>query len=194
MQSSSSLRAEMRIITGSARGRTLVVPKGDQVRPTADRVRQAVFSALGPGRCVGAHVLDLYAGSGALGLEAGSRGAATCVLVERDARACDAIARNIDATRVGARLARTEVGAFLRGAPAAEGPFDLVFVDPPYELVPDAITDVLTALAAPGWCSEDVIVVVEHPAGVALPLPPGWHARWERRFGSTLMTFVEQES
>ncbi|MFZ4515468.1 MAG: 16S rRNA (guanine(966)-N(2))-methyltransferase RsmD [Acidimicrobiia bacterium] len=184
----------MRIITGSARGRPLVVPKGDRVRPTADRVREALFSALGPGRCVGAHVLDLYAGSGALGLEAASRGAHACVLIERDSAACAAITTNIERTGVHARLQRADVANAL-GAPAPpEAPFDLVFADPPYELAPGAIVDVLVALRHPGWCVADAVVVVETAADTALELPEGWRAIWERRFGSTLITFVEQES
>jgi 16S rRNA (guanine966-N2)-methyltransferase len=182
----------MRIITGSARGRPLVVPKGELVRPTADRVRESLFSALGPGRCVGARVLDLYAGSGALGLEAASRGALATVLVERDRSAAAAITTNIERTGVAARLAHQDVVSFLR-APAPEAPFDLVFMDPPYELAPDAHSAALERLAAPGWCDDAVTVVCEIPADVELPASDSWRVHWERRFGGTLVAFLSKE-
>ena len=182
----------MRIITGSARGRPLLVPKGDHVRPTADRVRESLFNALGPGRCVGAKVLDLYAGSGALGLEAASRGALEVVLVERDRAAADVIAKNIERTELRARLARHDVAAFLR-MPPAEAPFDLVFADPPYDDASDAFPLLFDRLAAPGWCTDDVTVVCETPAAIEPAMSNSWRVHWQRRFGSTLITFASKE-
>lgn len=182
----------MRIITGSARGVPLVVPKGDHVRPTADRVRESIFSALGPGRCVGARVLDLYAGSGALGLEAASRGALATVLVERDRTAAEAIAKNIEKTKLDARLVRQDVDAFLR-TPPPEAPFDLVFIDPPYSDAPDAHHAALVALGAPGWCSDGAVVICETPADGPLSPSDSWRVDWERRFGSTLVAFASKE-
>ncbi len=118
----------MRIIAGQWRGRRLTVPAGRDVCPTSDRVREALFSILGD--VGGARVLDLYAGSGALGIEALSRGAVSAVFVERDARAVAAIERNLVAVGVGAPVARQDVIRFLA---RAEGPYDLVFCDPPYD-------------------------------------------------------------
>lgn len=182
----------MRIIAGGARGRPLVVPKGDAVRPTADRVRESLFSALGPGRCVGACVLDLYAGSGSLGLEAASRGAHQVVLVERDRNAVAAIETNIERTGLAARLARQDVEAFLR-TPPPEAPFDLVFMDPPYDLAPDAHLAALERLAAPGWCTDEVTVVCETPGAVEVVPSDSWRVHWQRRIGSTLVAFASKE-
>jgi 16S rRNA (guanine966-N2)-methyltransferase len=114
-----------RIIAGEAGGRRLAVPPGDRVRPTSDRVKESVFSALGPDRLVGARVLDLYAGSGALGLEALSRGAAEAVLVERDPAAARAIRTNIDTLGFADRaVLRVAAVAGVLGGPAPEHPLD----------------------------------------------------------------------
>src|SRR3954452_8003358 len=119
----------MRVIAGAFRGRTLQAPRGRRTRPTADRVREAVFSMLGP--VDGLRVLDLFAGSGALAIEALSRGAAEAILVERDPRALAAISRNVEATGAAAAVRRRDALAWLRAY--REAPFDLVFVDPPYD-------------------------------------------------------------
>jgi 16S rRNA (guanine966-N2)-methyltransferase len=119
----------VRVIAGAFKGRTLHAPPGQGTRPTADRVREAIFSMLGT--LDGARVLDLFAGSGALAIEALSRGAAEAVLVERDPRAVAAIERNLEPLGATATVTRSDVLAYLRGA--AEGPFDLVFADPPYD-------------------------------------------------------------
>ncbi len=120
----------MRIVAGTHRGRRLVAPPGRDTRPTSDRVREAVFSILGP--LEGAAVLDLFAGSGALGLEALSRGAARVTFVERAPAALKAIAANVAALGVDADVRARDVRAFVRDASAAGGPYDLVFLDPPY--------------------------------------------------------------
>ena len=118
----------MRVIAGRYRGRRLQAPSGTDVRPTSDRVREALFSILGD--IEGLRVLDLFAGSGALGIEALSRGAASAVLVENDREALEAIRRNLEPLGdAGARVVRAEAVAWLR---AGGGPYDLVFLDPPY--------------------------------------------------------------
>ncbi|MGB3730919.1 16S rRNA (guanine(966)-N(2))-methyltransferase RsmD [Microbacterium sp.] len=151
-----------RIIAGAARGIRLDVP-GAGTRPTSDRVRESVFGALESMDAVdGARVLDLYAGSGALGLEAWSRGAAHVDLVERSRPAASVVGRNVTAVAKSlgaagaAKVHQSTVRAFLG---RATGPFDLVFTDPPYELDDAAVTADLTALAP--LLSEDAVVVIE---------------------------------
>ena len=121
----------MRIVAGSFKGRRLVAPPGSATRPTSDRVREALFSVLGPW-VQGARVLDLFAGSGALGLEALSRGAATAVFVDRSQRAIAAIRTNLEALGVDADVHRMEAHAALRAALGRREAYDLVFLDPPY--------------------------------------------------------------
>ena len=118
----------MRIVAGSFKGRRLQAPRGVNTRPTADRVREALFSILG--QLDGERVLDLFAGSGALGIEALSRGASEAVFVDSDTRAVAAIRRNLDEIGIDASVHRRDALAYLRGA--GGGPFDLVFLDPPY--------------------------------------------------------------
>jgi 16S rRNA (guanine966-N2)-methyltransferase len=184
-----------RIIAGEAGGRRLTVPPGDRVRPTSDRVKESLFSALGPGRLVGARVLDLYAGTGALGLEALSRGAAEALLVERDAAAARAIRANIDTLGFGDR-AVLRVGAattVLGGAPPA-GPYDLAFLDPPYDLAERDLAATLAALGEGEWLAADATVVVERAAGSPAPgWPAGWGSTWERCYGDTLVLFAQRK-
>ncbi len=123
-----AFEARLRVVAGRFGGRRLERPRGAPTRPTADRVREALFSMLGD--VDGDRVLDLFAGSGALGIEALSRGAASAVFVERDARAAAAIKRNLESLGVEARVARQDVLGFLG---REQGPFDLVFCDPPYD-------------------------------------------------------------
>src|SRR4051794_16765194 len=180
-----------RVIAGDAGGLRLVTPKGINTRPTADRVKEALFSALGSGRLEGASVLDAYAGSGALGIEALSRGAASAVLVDRDVEAVDAIRANLMHTHLGnrARVHQRDVEVFLRTpAPAPEAPFDLVLLDPPYEQPSDDLALALRALSAPGWLQSDGIVVVERAAAAGPPeLPQSWVVTWDRVYGDTLV-------
>jgi 16S rRNA (guanine966-N2)-methyltransferase len=140
----------VRIIAGSRKGHTIEAPAGLRTRPTSDRVRENVFNILGPVN--DAVVLDLYAGSGALGLEALSRGAREAVFVDSDARAVTAIRRNLDALGIEAPVHRRDAFAWLSGAAGAGAAFDLVFADPPYssagpaagrldELLPPVLTD-----------------------------------------------------
>lgn len=150
----------MRVIGGEAGGRRLAAPKGTAVRPTPDRVREALFSILAD-RVPGAVVLDLYAGSGALAIEAVSRGAARAVLVERSRRVAKVAARNLDTVGVGdrARLVQADAAGFC-AAPSG-GPFDVVFCDPPYATTLGEVHAVLAALDAAGGLAPGALVVVE---------------------------------
>lgn len=155
----------MRIIAGQWRGRTLYAPQGETTRPTTDRMREALMSSLASARggFEGAIVLDAFAGSGALGLEALSRGASFAQFFERDAKAAKVLKRNLDAFDVGserASLLRRDVLAAPPIAPRA--PFDLVLLDPPYAVDPSRIAALLSQLDAAGALSPDVVVSYEH--------------------------------
>jgi 16S rRNA (guanine966-N2)-methyltransferase len=167
----------MRVVAGEFRGHRLQAPRGRSTRPTADRVREALFSMLGD--VSGARVLDLYAGSGALGIEALSRGAAKAVFVERDAAAVAAIRRNLDA--VGAREADVRRQDVLRFLASCTDVFDLVFADPPYDSAPRLAGPLSAAL--PAVLDENALIVTESskrtPLELTLPL-----AR-ERTYGDT---------
>jgi 16S rRNA (guanine966-N2)-methyltransferase len=190
------MAGRMRVIAGEARGMTLVAPP--DARPTSGRVREAVFSSLG--EVGGATVLDLFAGSGALAIEALSRGADRAVLVDRDRAAVDACRTNLETTRLAerARVVARPVGAVLAGPPPVEAPFDLVCCDPPYGLAEDVLGEVLDGLAAPGWVDAEARVVLERRTrrreqGGPPPDPafgPAWSVRWERRYGDTLITVL----
>lgn len=173
------MSAPMRITGGQARGIPLVVPKGDAVRPATDGMRQSVFSSLGD-RVVGARFLDLFAGSGAYGLEALSRGAASGGWVEQDRRAVDCLHKNLAAVgkSLGRNLDESKVmtGDAMTAPWSADGLPDLVFVDPPYDLIETIatplfarLTELLAAHPAP-W------VIFEMPGEITLD-PAGWRAR-----------------
>lgn len=175
-----------RVIAGTAGGRRLAVPPGARTRPTSDRTREALFSAVESmrGALQGARVLDLYAGSGAVGLEALSRGAAAALLVEADARALRTLRANVRALGLlGARVAAEKVERALAGPP--DGPaYDVVFADPPYALADAVVETVLRALVDQGWLATDAVVVVER-ASRSEPLrwPAGLLGVRERRYG-----------
>jgi 16S rRNA (guanine966-N2)-methyltransferase len=180
------------VIAGEQGGLRLVAPKGARTRPTSDRVKESMFGALGAGRLAGANVLDGYAGSGALGIEALSRGAARATLVDRDPRAVDAIRRNLASTRLGDRATvhRRGFGGYVAGR-APDVPFDLVLLDPPYDLGGPELARILAALAAPGWLAGDAGVVVERSAAAGPPtLPAAWRVAWERVYGDTLVVLT----
>jgi 16S rRNA (guanine966-N2)-methyltransferase len=183
----------LRVIAGSAGGLSLVAPKGHAARPTTDRVKESVFGALGPDRLVDTSVLDLYAGSGALAIEALSRGATRAVLVERDHAAVTAIRRNLATTRLRgwARVQDSSVATFLAGKPPAEVPFDLVFLDPPYAAASGELSRVLSGLEASGWLADGTAVVLERSSeAAAVPAPESWDTTWERAYGDTLVTVL----
>jgi 16S rRNA (guanine966-N2)-methyltransferase len=189
----SARRGGMRVIAGAAGGLPLVAPRKGAARPTTDRVKESLFAALGTERLDEATVLDLYAGSGALAIEALSRGAARAVLVERDHAAVDAIRRNLATTRMRgqARVQRSAVATFLAGKPPAERPFDVVFLDPPYGVTPAEVARVLTALDESGWLADGATVVLERSAEAGpVPAPESWENTWERVYGDTLVTVL----
>lgn len=174
-----------RIVAGAARGRRLVVPPRG-TRPTTDRVRESVFNVLAARLDFeDLRVLDLYAGSGALGLEALSRGARSVLFVESDRRAADVIDRNIATVGLTGAVVRRGAVATVLGA-GAGSPVDLVFADPPYEVGNAEVESVLTALQNCGWLADGAVAVVERPANSApLTWPPGWEVWPERRYGDT---------
>lgn len=178
----------MRITGGAWRSRGLVAPRGLGTRPTTDRVREALFSILasrGAG-LVDGRVLDLFAGTGALGLEALSRGAAHVTFVERDRDALKALHANV--TSLGAaKQTRVVAQAVERALPQLAGPWDLVFADPPWDDVDDVAPPVLGGLAAslaPGG-----LVVLEHRAGAPAPEVPVLELEETRRYGDTALAF-----
>ncbi len=151
------------MIAGEAGGRRLAVPDGRQTRPTSDRAREGLFATISSivGPLAGARVLDLYAGSGAVGLEALSRGAEHALLVEHGARAARVIRQNIEAIGLpGAAVIADRVERVLARGPAA-GRYDVVFADPPYALADAGVTRVLALLAEQGWLAPGALVVVE---------------------------------
>jgi len=163
------------------------------VRPTKDIAREAMFSALeARGAVADAVVLDLFAGTAALAVEAISRGAAAAVVVERDRTALEAIRANVAVVSAHARVdvVARDVGRFVAGGPPPDAPFDLVFVDPPYDTPDEEITRLLAVLTAPGWLHSDAIVTVERPHRHPVVPPPGLSTGWERTFGDTLLTFL----
>jgi 16S rRNA (guanine966-N2)-methyltransferase len=174
-----------RVIAGEAGGRRLAVPGGTSTRPTSDRAREGLFASVASelGSLAGRRVLDLYAGSGAVGLEALSRGASRVVLVESDARAVAVIKANIAAIGMpGAQVRGEKVERMLGRQPDPE-PFDFVFADPPYAVAGTDITKVL-ALLAHGWLAPDGLVVVERATRSGeLSWPDGLQLGKSRRYG-----------
>lgn len=166
----------MRIVAGRYKGRRLRMPRGAPTRPTADRVREALFSMLGD--VSGARVLDLYAGSGALGIEALSRGADSAVFVERDPRAAEAIRANIDAVGANGEVRRQDVLGFLA---SDHRPFDLVFCDPPYDSGPRIAGQLAERL--PALLAEGARTVTESDKRRPLELP--FPLLTERTYGDT---------
>jgi 16S rRNA (guanine966-N2)-methyltransferase len=180
-----------RIIAGAHGGRRLTAPPGAQTRPTSDRVREALFSALDAMTDLdGARFADLYAGSGAVGLEALSRGAAYALLVEAEARAARVIRDNIVALRVGAsaRLVTGKVTQVLAGPPEG-GPYDVVFADPPYAVTAAELTGVQEALVEHGWLAPDAVVVLERSSRTAVTWVDGITAERSRRYGETTLWY-----
>ena len=187
----------MRIVGGAHRGRALIAPPGASTRPTSDRAREAVFNVLehapwSPG-LVGARVIDLFAGSGALGLEALSRGAAFCLFVDTDAAARGAIRQNAEALGGGELFGRTRIhrrdATDLGRRPGADGPpFDLAFLDPPYGR--GLAERALAGLAAGGWLSDGALAVVERGAQDGTAPVAGFEPLDERRYGAAKVLFA----
>jgi 16S rRNA (guanine966-N2)-methyltransferase len=182
----------MRIIAGKHRHRPLIAPEGRAVRPTSDRAREAVFDILAHGRfaeqdvCLDAMVLDAFAGTGAFGLEALSRGARHAAFIEKDRAARASLQKNI------AALGETAHAAILNGdatqPPRATGACSLVFLDPPYG--EDLAAPALAALAQAGWIADDALIVVELAAKEDLAGPEGFTPLDERRYGAAKFVFL----
>ena len=181
-----------RVIAGVAGGRRLAVPPGHGTRPTSDRAREALFSAVWArlGELDGARVLDAYAGSGAVGLEALSRGAAHVLLIESDARAARTIRANAATLGLpGARVVADRVERVL-ARPPDDGPYDLAFFDPPYAVSDAAVTGHLEALGTHGWAAPGALVVVERATrGRALTWPAGYEPDRARRYGEATLWY-----
>jgi len=190
----------MRVIAGSAGGLRLVAPKG--ARPTTDRVKESLFASLGA-VVDDAAVLDLFAGSGALGIEALSRGARWATFVDDGRDAVSAIRANLESTGFADRAtvvgrpvgrvvrARSAQGDRERGEPRESGdlgaPFDLVLLDPPYDIGAQVLGDLLAAIDAGGWAAPGATIVVERRTGSdPVALPPQWQVARERTYGDTL--------
>jgi len=184
----------MRVIAGVAKGTRLTAPR-QGARPTTDRVREAVFSSLvdwagrsgdpPAAQLAGLSVLDLFAGSGAVAIEAASRGAARAVAVDAAASAVSAIQANVHRAGVDVQVVRATVQHFLRGSPP-DGGFDIVWLDPPYE----SDIDFLTHLG--GWVASDGLVAVERSARTPAPdWPPRFANAWAKRYGETMVYFSE---
>ena len=183
-----------RIIAGTLGGRALATPRGSDTRPTTDRVREAVFSRVEAiFELAGARVLDLYAGSGALGLEAVSRGAESVLLVEADRRTARVIEANVTDLGVAAaaQVRADRVERVLERGPG-EWVVDLVFLDPPYPLGEQELTDVLGLLVSHRWLSPDALVVVERSARSPEPTwPAGLTAVRSATYGETAVHLAE---
>jgi 16S rRNA (guanine966-N2)-methyltransferase len=187
----------MRITGGSLRGRVLAAPPDERVRPTADKVRQAIFNILahndfGSGFMLkGARAADLFAGTGALGLEAISHGAAYCLFVDDSAESRALIRTNVEAfgltgvTKIWRRDA-TDLGPLGAGA---GGPFDLVFLDPPYRK--NLIAPALTSLRDGGWLAANALLIAEMAAEEAFALPEGFTAQAPRDYGETRVAIIQ---
>jgi len=182
-----------RIVAGTVGGRAIQVPPRG-TRPTSDRVREAIFSRLEHLDVLdGARVLDLYAGSGALGLEAASRGAAAVVLVDSARKAADVARRNVAALGLGGvvRVVGDAAERFVGGAAAGQA-FDVVFLDPPYDLSEAALADVLGHLLDPGVLAPGAVVVVERSTRSPEPAwPAGLHAVARKDYGETAVHYAE---
>ena len=177
----------MRIIAGDMRSRRLKAPEGMDTRPTADRVKEALFSILGS-RVISARVLDLYAGSGALALEALSRGAKSAVLVDCGARACPVIQDNIDTLGCGdrARLLRMKDTAAIAALNRQGAAFDLIFLDPPYRM---DTAPVCAALIREGLLEEGGLIVAEHARETPPSVLPPLLLLDRREYGVTGLSF-----
>ena len=176
-----SHQGAVRIVAGRLRGSKLVVPDLPGLRPTPDRIRETLFNWLNP-FISGARCLDLYAGTGALGIEAWSRGAAECVFVERDRDLCRLLQDNLARLRVdGARVIHDDAARFL-GTAAPSGGYDLVFLDPPFaaDLWPAAAS----ALESGGWLCAGALVHAEMPKDALPKLPPNWQLHREGHAGA----------
>lgn len=180
-----------RIIGGTAGGRRIAVPAGTGTRPTADRVREALFSSLEAefGGLTGVAVLDLYAGSGAIGLEALSRGAGPVLLVESDRKAADVATANVRAVGLPGASVVVRPAERVAAGPNPGPPYDLLVADPPYKLEAAELQQVLADLVANGWLADDAVVVVERGKREPWEWPAGFAALRDRKYGEARLWY-----
>ncbi len=184
-----------RIIGGAAGGRRLRTPPGDATRPTSDRVREALFSALEAqfGTLRGLRFLDLYAGSGAVALEAASRGAVGVTAVESDRRTARLVAANAAGVGLDVDVRAQPVAGVLAATPQA--PFDVVYLDPPYPMPAEEVVATLVALVAHDWVEDGGAVVVERSARSVEPRwPDGLVLSRQKRYGETVLWYLRRDS
>ncbi|MEU4115794.1 16S rRNA (guanine(966)-N(2))-methyltransferase RsmD [Kitasatospora sp. NPDC028055] len=175
-----------RVIAGAAGGRRLAVPPGRGTRPTSDKAREAMFSTLEAfrGTLHGARMLDLFGGSGAVGLEALSRGAEHVLLVEADAQAARVIRENVRTIGLPGAEVRAARAEKVIAGPPPQARYDLVFLDPPYVVTDDEVREMLITLSAGGWLAEDALVTVERSTrGGEFGWPEGFEVLRSRRYG-----------
>ena len=185
----------MRIISGEARGRTLLAPPGDQTRPTSDKIRGSLFNILNR-RVAGAEVLDLFGGTGALALEALSRGAARAVIADTSRQAIDVIRRNAenvlkDELQERMLILKTDYRTAISGLDGRR--FDLVFLDPPYRML-DAYADAIARLEGRGALQEDAVIVCERRQNAVIAIPEGFEIYDTRSYGETAIDFVRRRA
>ena len=192
-----------RIIAGSRGGQRIAMPTGDRARPTTDRVREALFSAIAAwaGRAAepveqslfGMAFCDLYAGSGAVGLEAASRGATRVLLIERDPRTAQLCRRNAEALGLAVDVVISSVEQILKKPPSR--PFDIVFADPPYELDAATVSAQIEQLVGTSWVDRGSLIVVERSRRTPqLVWPDAAAKRWSRAYGETILCFGALEA
>lgn len=183
-----------RIISGSHGGRRLATPSGDRTRPTTDRVREAVFSALeawsGEG-LRGLAFLDLYAGSGAMALEAASRGAAPVTAVESDRRTADLARANARNLGLAVDVRAASVDELLAGTPPRA--YDIIWADPPYPVATEHLERLLGGVWASGWLADNGLLVLERASRDAAPVWPEGVDGWSRRYGETTIYYAQED-
>jgi len=181
----------MRVVGGRLRGRNLAAPKGDAIRPTSDRLRESLFNVLAHAYgdpVTGARVLDLFAGTGALGIEAISRGAAFTLFIDDGAEARALIRQNVDALGLGAVTRVFRRDATRLGAAHPVEPFSLAFLDPPYRK--GLAAPALAAMRDGGWLTPDALVVVEEAADAGFAAPDGYAEIERRTYDDTVIGFL----
>ncbi|MBM4125011.1 MAG: 16S rRNA (guanine(966)-N(2))-methyltransferase RsmD [Nitrospira sp.] len=184
----------MRVIAGSQKGRRLRGPQGPGLRPTSDRVKEALFSILAP-RIDHARFLDLYAGTGAIGIEALSRGAQAATFVEPHRASLRVLQANLQLCGLASKadVRACTAAAFLKRQTQAERPYDLVFADPPYDEIEDGL-DLLSALGASAMIAPDCLVVLEHRSKLVVPPQVGGLVRLRQyRYGDTTLSMFSRQ-